>query len=194
MKRWSFLIAIALALFHRLLYAQSPTRPPLHNNLEFKISSAPSTEAWIGAAIGLKHAKHTWSVGVLFDERRPPHSNWTLFGNAESSASLAFTLGHRYRFWQHNRWSIYSHSMMQIQRINVHEGLTVNGIVTPFVRAYPRFQASTGLGLEMVFFKRFYLFQSVRYGIAVGNFYPYRPVIEKYRLGIGADLSLGVRL
>jgi hypothetical protein len=184
-----------MCLWHPPTNGDSQTGPDsMRVTLGVGITSSPSTEIRSQFRLGYGIGRHEIGVGISCPELRPAFQNWTLPDGDETSSQAAFTIDHRYALWRYSRWSISSNSIFQIQRIKVH---TENGIdpdAQIFIRAYPRLQLSAGIGLAYHFIPRVYIFQSIRYGIALGNFFTTHPIVERYRTWICADIAVGIRI
>lgn len=184
----------ALLFVFGQIFAQETSTSNREIMLELAVNSAPSREVWLGAAFGARFRKNEFRIHILFNERRAAYQNWGKANHIDNTANYAFAFDHRYPIWEAKRWAIMTHTISQLQKIDVYDALEIVGYPRTYIRSYGRFQLSAGIGLQYSFAKRFYLFHSIRYGFAIGNFYRVPPITEHFLTAISTGLSIGVRL
>lgn len=163
-------------------------------SIEAGIVSAPSLEVWAGYGLGYRIGKQRFGATIYAHELRPAYDNWFRAYGFEYSSKVAFAASHRLDLWKRNRWSMLTNTIFQVQRINIFDGRFSHPDDYILLGSYPRFQLSTGLGLQMEVFKGLYLLQTVRYGVARGNFFLISNEVTHWTSGICADLSIGFAL
>lgn len=191
-KKHYFLLLLLLWVC-QLSYSQNDQVQHRKIMLELGAFSAPSSEVWMSFGFGTTFKKHEMRVQVMFLEVYAAYSNWSKPLNVENSAGYAFALDHRYTIWSALRWTFYSHTQAQVQKIDVYDGGAIVGYPRTYIRSYPRFHLTSGLGVQFSFLKKLYLFHSVRYGISIGNFYHQKPITKKLLGDISTSLALGVK-
>jgi hypothetical protein len=163
-------------------------------SIEAGIVSAPSFEIWAGYGLGYRLGKHRFGATICAHELRPAYDTWFRAYGFEYSAKVAFSVSHRLDLWKRNRWTMLTNTIFQVQRINIFDGRFSHPDDYILLGSYPRFQLSTGLGMQMEVFKGLYLLQTVRYGVARGNFFLISNEVTHWTSGICADLSIGFEL
>ncbi len=187
-------LALCLILF-ATTSAQTDMRRKVQGiSIEAGIVSAPSLEVWAGYGLGYRLGGHRFGAMCFPHAMRSDYHNWFRAYEYEGSAKVAFTASHRFDLWKRNRWTMLTSTIFQVQRINIYDGRFSHPDDYILLRSYPRFQLSTGLGMRMEVFKGLYLLQTVRYGVARGNFFLVSNEVTHWTSGICADLSIGFEL
>lgn len=163
-------------------------------SIEAGIASAPSLEIWAGYGLGYRIGKQRFGAMCFLHMMRSDFKNWFRAYGYENSAKVAFMASHRLDLWKRNRWTMLTNTIFQVQSINIFDGRFSHPDDYILLGSYPRFQLSTGLGMRMDVLKGLYLLQTVRYGVARGNFFLVPNEVTHWTSGICADLSLGFEL